>query len=368
MKPCLVSDETLYHRNHGAATRLVDAGKWATVNFPAMNPPASRRRFFSAAFSSGAALAFGGNAAPFQLPRCSVTPEPPHQAAFALGGRESTRWHFGADYPRPFFYPFYGPSGVSLTRMGHPGAPNHDHHQSIWFAHQDVSGTTFWANQKNGVIRQKEWLCYDDGDEQALMAVRLSWQGGDPVRELMEQTLVAVNRPAADGGQMLELQSTFAAMKEPVVLGKTNFGFLAVRVAKSVSAFFGGGVLTDSEGRTGEEAIFGQRAMWMDYSGPIAEGATEGITFFDHPENPRSPTHWHVRSDGWMGASFCFSEGFTIAPDQPLRLRYLLHAHPGGVDGERAAAVLADFAKAPRYGIVKSAGPHRQYEAREEAL
>jgi hypothetical protein len=150
-----------------------------------------------------------------------------------------------------------------------------------------------------------------------------------------------------------------------VELGKTNFGFLAVRVAKSLSVFFGGGQLTDSEGRDGEPAIFGQRAQWMDYSGPVAEGVTEGITFFDHPKNPRSPTHWHVRSDGWMGAAFCLSEGHTIAPDAPLTLRYLLHAHRGAVHRARAAQVLAGFAAAPLFEVVKSKGPHRHFESRQ---
>src|SRR5438874_232420 len=70
--------------------------------------------------------------------------------------------------------------------------------------------------------------------------------------------------------------------------GKTNFGFLAVRVAKNLSEHFGGGVLTNSEGAKSEPAIFGKQAKWMDYSGPVPNGHTEGITYFDHPTNPPS--------------------------------------------------------------------------------
>ena len=40
--------------------------------------------------------------------------------------------------------------------------------------------------------------------------------------------------------------------KEAVELGKTDFGLLAVRVAKSLSVHFGGGRITDSEGRIDE--------------------------------------------------------------------------------------------------------------------
>lgn len=335
---------------------------------PAMNPQ-SRRQFLSAAVCSAAGFslrpALAQEAKPYRVPKCTVTPQSGHEAAFALGGKESARWHFGGDYPRPHFFPLNGPSGIPLTRMGHPGAPDHDHHQSVWFAHHDVDGVTFWANKPGGGrIRQKDWLCYEDGDGQALMAVRLGWFAGEPERELMEHTLVVVNRAAEEGGHTLELQSVFRAVKGPVKLGKTNFGILAVRVAKSISAVFGGGELTDAEGRSGEPAIFGKRAMWMDYSGPVADGVVEGVTFFDHPRNPRSPTHWHVRADGWMGASFCMAEAFTIAPDSPLQLRYLLHAHRGGADKARAAKVLVEFEKAPLYEVVPSRIPHRQFEAR----
>jgi len=75
------------------------------------------------------ALPGGGTAS--SLARCEVIPQPDHQVAFQVDGVERARWHFGPSYPRPFFYPFPGPSGATLTRMGHPGAPNHDHHRSI---------------------------------------------------------------------------------------------------------------------------------------------------------------------------------------------------------------------------------------------
>ncbi len=86
--------------------------------------------------------------------RCQVLPEPDHAFSFRIDGREVTRWNEGRSYPRPFFFPVIGPSGFSLTRMGHPGAPDHDHHQSIWFAHNTVMGFNFWANDTGATIRQ----------------------------------------------------------------------------------------------------------------------------------------------------------------------------------------------------------------------
>ncbi|MEQ8788736.1 MAG: PmoA family protein [Pirellulaceae bacterium] len=299
---------------------------------------------------------------------CTILPLPGHQASFQIDGVERLRWHFGADYPRPFFYPLLGPSGSSLTRMGHPGAANHDHHQSVWFAHNKVLGIDFWSNNGAARIRQKNWLVYEDRDDECAMAVLLGWYDGHDPRELLEQQLVVVMRPgdAAAGGKkqetLLELQSTFTPKSDTLEFGQTNFGFLAVRVAKNLSAHFGGGQLTDSDARRGEPNIFGKQAAWMDYSGPVPAGGVEGITYFDHSGNPGHPNHWHVREDGWMGASSCMHTPRETTKDAPLMLRYLLHVHGGDIDAGRAAQVAADFEARPTYRVEKSTAKHQQYE------
>ncbi|MCH7687320.1 MAG: PmoA family protein, partial [Planctomycetes bacterium] len=84
---------------------------------------------------------------PGKIPRCQVIPLAEHQVSLQIDGTERLRWHYGRQYPRPFFFPFAGPSGSWLTRMGHPGAPNHDHHRPIWFAHARVLGIDFWSEQ-----------------------------------------------------------------------------------------------------------------------------------------------------------------------------------------------------------------------------
>ncbi len=252
-------------------------------------------------------------------PRCQVIPLPDHQVAFRVDEKERLCWHFGPQYPRPFFFPFVGPSGRSLTRMGHPGEPDHDHHRSIWFAHEKVLGINFWSDRTAARIRQKNWLCYQDGDSESIMAVSLGWFDGHDPKELLTQELIAAVRPGDKGETFVELQSTLKPVAESLELGKTNFGFLAVRVAKEISARFGGGKITDSESRVGEPAIFGQKAKWVDYSGELAPGVVEGITYFDHSSNAGYPNHWHVREDGWMGNSTCFEGPITIAQQAARR-------------------------------------------------
>ncbi len=298
--------------------------------------------------------------------RCQVIPLPQHQVSIQLDGDERLRWHFGPVYPRPFFYPLIGPSGSSLVRMGHPGAPDHSHHRGIWFAHHDVTGIDFWSDVTPAKIRQQQWLCFEDGDEEARLAVTLGWfDGHDPQALLQQQVIVAVRPAAAERETLVEIQSTFRPTSQRLEFRQSNFGFLGVRVAKNLSAYFGGGTITDSEARVGEPAIFGQQASWMDYSGcngPRPTAMREGITYFDHPDNPGYPTHWHVREDGWMIAAACMQQPLVTAQQAPLTLRYLLHAHAGPVDVDRVSELAADFHRRGAMEVVKSNRKHTAYE------
>ncbi len=306
----------------------------------------------------------------FSVSRCEIVPLPEHQASFRVDGVERTRWYFGDTYPRPFLFPVLGPSGSSLTRMGHPGAPNHDHHRSVWLAHHDVGGVDFWSDLTQSQIRQKSWRVYRDGDNEAIMASVCGWFDSQQ-HELLEQDVVVAIVPLPEGELAIEFCLTMrpGGDRKSTMLGRTNFGFLAVRVAKTLSIHFGGGKLTGSGNQNGEGEIFGKRLHWVDYSGPVACGrgpdrktVIEGITFFDHPDNPRFPTHWHVREDGWMGASFCMQQEYDVVTAKPLVLRYLLYVHRGACSMSKAEKIETFFARRPGLVVVASTRPHQQYD------
>lgn len=313
-----------------------------------------------------------------KTPRCQVVPLPRDQVSFVIDGRERLGWHFGKDAPRPFFYPMIGPAGLPLTRMGHPGAPNHDHHRSIWFAHHQVLGIDFWSDQSDAVIRQSQWLAYVDGEHSAEMAVDLKWYDGHDPQPLIDQQLIVSVAPHGDNELMMEIQTSLSSVADSLELGQTSFGLLAVRVAKSLSAVFGGGQLTGENGVQGEQNLFGKRSPWIDYSGPVdrqvsgeqadskdrsshASDVIEGITYFDHIDNPNYPSKWHVRDDGWMGASICRDAPLLLRRDQPTRWRYLLHTHRGPVDLTAAEQIAKRFHASPSWRVAKATAPHRQY-------
>ena len=112
-----------------------------------------------------------------------------------------------------------------------------------------------------------------------------------------------------------------------MTLGKTPFGMIGVRMAKTLGVHDSGGTIRNSQGAVNEKEVFWKQAKWVDYSGAITNDKLEGIAIFDHPDNPNFPSHFHVRNDGWMGASLTFAAPRDIQPDKPLHLRYGLYVH-----------------------------------------
>lgn len=75
-------------------------------------------------------------------------------------------------------------------------------------------------------------------------------------------------------------------------------------------------------------------ARWVDYSGRTGRDTIEGLTLMDHPKNPNHPSVFHVRNNGWMGASLTFAGERLLARGEVLRLRYGLYVHGGQPSSE----------------------------------
>jgi hypothetical protein len=275
-----------------------------------------------AAFAVGTSLP-----EPKPVPRLQIVPMPYQQASFQRDGVEITRYHFGAGLHRPFLFPVIGPAGRSLTRMGHPRDPDsHSHHNSVWISHSDVGGVDFWSDRGGGTVRHKRIVKYEDQGEKSYLVAENEWVDKDGKVLLNETRTVSVVL-LDDKEWLLVIDSAFTAKDKPVTLGKTPFGFLGVRMAKTIGVNDGGGRIRNSEGGVNEKEILWKQARWVDYSGAIENGKIEGITLFDHPDNPNHPSYFHVRNDGWMGASLTFDGPRELSPDKPLHLRYGLYIH-----------------------------------------
>ena len=281
------------------------------------------------------------------IPRMQVVPLPYDQAAFERDGEEIARYHFGKALNRPFLYPILGPAGRPLTRMGHPHDPvGHGHHNSVWTSHRDVGGANFWENSDRARIVHQRILDYADAEDHAALTALNHWATKKGTVLIKERRTLTV-RPLEARQWLLIVDLELAANVQPVLLGKTPFGVLAVRMAKTIGVHDGRGTIRNSEGGVDEKGVFWKQAKWVDYSGAVGHGILEGITLMDHPKNPNHPTHFHVRNDGWMGASLTFAGPRTLKPAEPLRLRYALYVHAGVPSLDALNAQWEAFAKLP---------------------
>src|SRR5688500_9172310 len=260
------------------------------------------------------------------VPRLQTIPLPNHAISFQRDGHEIARYHFAPDLRRPFLFPIIGPSGRSLTRMGHPHDPeSHSHHNSIWISHNDVNGTSFWDDRAKGRILHRRILRFEDGLDAASVLTENAWTASNQVL-LIEKRLTRAQM-LSDKEWLLTIELELKPAAADLTFGKTPFGLIGVRMAKTIGVNDGGGRIRNSEGGINEAGVFWKKARWVDYSGPITPKATEGITLMDHPSNPNHPATFHVRNDGWMGASLTFDGPLTLRTNQPLKLKYGLYIH-----------------------------------------
>ena len=273
-----------------------------------------------------ATVCLGGEPKP--VPRMQAVPLPRDEVSFQRDGGEIARFRFARDQQRPFIFPIIGPSGRSLTRMGHPHDPvTHSHHNSVWISHQFVGGVDFWSDN-GGHIAHVRVLRYEDGDDAAFAETKNAWVDKENRAVLHDWRRMTV-KPLAEKEWLLLLDLELEARVADVPLGESPFGMLGVRMAKTIGVNDGGGTIRNSEGGVDEEGCFRKPARWIDYSGPITPSAIEGIALFDHPQNPHHPVPFHCRNDGWMGASLTFSGALAVKVAEPMRLRYALYIHSG---------------------------------------
>ena len=121
---------------------------------------------------------------------------------------------------------------------------------------------------------------------------------------------------------------------------------MAIRVAETMKLKHAGehGHIVNSAGQRDNDT-WGKRADWCDYYGPVG-GSIAGIAMFDHPQNPRHPTWWHVRDYGLFAANPFGRHDFESLSDKSagnlvvpsgksITFRYRFYLHTG--DTEQAS-------------------------------
>ncbi len=325
-----------------------------------------------------AALSFStiGLAADPELPKAKpvpdvqVLPEPYDQASFQFQGKELTRYHFGPELRHPFWYPIVGPGGRSLTRMNMPYDPGrsrtpdkqpknpnkpdnphgHSHQTSVWITYKDVNGFDFWRDSgplAGQIVHMTDdkGLEYHEEDGTATLLTHNAWNDPDGNTLMFDRRMSTVFAGEGDSWWMIIDLQFEAPEDKPATLGKTPFGPIGVRMAKTIDVNDGGGRILNSEGQRNEKGAHWKKARWCDYSGPVTPDEAGGITLMNHPQNPHHPAEFHVRDNGWMGINLTRDAARVIEPGKPLRLRYALWVHSKAPDQATIERQWQSFAK-----------------------
>lgn len=283
----------------------------------------------------------------------------PDRLRVEINGRLFTEYFF-KDVPRPYYYPLIGPGEVAMTRnWPMKDTPNeehdHPHHRSLWFAHGSVNGHDFWSEQKGfGKIVHDGFTRIASGKDSGTIQSRDKWIAADGTLVCTDTRTLRIYAPTTPEERMFDFEITLNAANGEVVFGDTKEGSMAVRLTETMrlKGKLGRGHIVSSAG-VRDEQTWGKRAEWCDYYGP-ADGQTVGMAIFDHPQNPRHPTWWHVRDYGLFAANPFGQHDFeklsdksagnlVVPPDRSVTFRYRFYLHRGDEKEGKVAEKYQDY-------------------------
>jgi hypothetical protein len=181
---------------------------------------------------------------------------------------------------------------------------------------------------------------------------------GQPI---LEERVCICTYALPEGLRLIDWDITWAAAYGGVFFGDTKeAGTLSVRVNEQLEGRHTG-LITNAYGGVTENETWGKRAPWCDYSGEV-DGRKVGLAIFDHPDNLRYPTYWHVRDYGLFTANQWGLHDFTgdwsqrgdyaLPKGQQLRFKFRVCIHEGGVTEANVAERFHDWANPPTVSLL----------------
>jgi hypothetical protein len=300
-----------------------------------------------------------------------------------IGGQLFTEYIFGDGATKPYCYPILAADGTPLTRnfpmKKVPGEDtDHPWHRSLYFGHSVVNGVDFWneaggdagkSPSAKGHTAHDKLIETTSGDVGVLRSQN-RWVAPDGKVICTDERTIRFR--AAGEARIIDYEVTLhAPTNQAVVMGDNKDGTMAIRLAqwmtmphksqKDGNASDKAGADVASKGRIVNSAgqrdgdTWGKNADWCDYYAEH-DGKTYGVAIFDHPQNLRHPTWWHVRDYGLFAANPFGKHDFENLKNQPhagdytipaggsLTLRYRFFFHNGDEKIAKIAEHYAEYA------------------------
>lgn len=270
--------------------------------------------------------------------------------AVTIGGRTFTRYRYGAEFAdKPVFHPVVAPNGARVNReypmvAGLAGeTSDHPHHQSMFFAYDEVNGTNFWNPDKANLGRRIEHLGAEV--QGTTLTARLAWKDKSG-QVVLDETKRVTFGGGADVFWM-DHDIALSAANGAVTMGDTKEGMFAIRLNDTLKEAGGSGRYINAEGLETAANVWGKRSAWVAIRGAVSDAAGARpvtVAIFAHEGDAGFPPFWHARDYGLFAVSPLGQHAFDpalpehitrLAQGDTLRVRFRLAVYDGEVSKAR---------------------------------
>ena len=287
------------------------------------------------------------------------------RGAWAKSHRLNVRWR-GRDIAslsqgafRAYLFPVYTPAGFAVTTES---PVDHPHHNSLWIGADHVhcrlpfstdayeeATYNFYVNETfqgraPGRILSVSVESTEVSEDHLRLIQTLNWQGPSEWAAPEGRTLIVETRTIdiypGEAVNLIDIHSQLRPTDWDVSIGPTRHAYFGVRMAEALRVT-GGATLTDSACRSGGGAISGQRADWVDCSGPVAAGRHAGVALFPYP--PSGSGSWFVADWGLLTVNPFAKRGEAIDRNEVFDLAVRVVVHDGDVEEAGVEALYRSF-------------------------
>ena len=243
-----------------------------------------------------------------------------------IDDKQFTSYRYGDGQKYPYFYPLIGPqSGISVTTESDLPYP---HHRSLWFACDRVNGFNFWQEGNDrGQIISKGPKIIENTETKIHITDQCEWRPPGEHILIIDNRDIIITAPN-DNLRIIDFTITFNPIVD-ISIQKTNHSLFSARIHEDLSVKKGG-IIINSEGKTGEKETAGQNSSWCDYYGKRF-GITEGLAIFDWPNNLWYPSKWFTRDYGFFSPTNLYwrEDDFKLNKGEEIVFKYRVIVHTG---------------------------------------
>ena len=224
-----------------------------------------------------------------------------------------------------YIHPLFGLDGEMLTR---DWSRDHPHHRGIYWAWPEVD----WRGQRGDLhalqkvfARPTGQCTVTSGPVFAQIDAENLWKWEDRDAVLRERAVIRAYH-ASPRGRIIDLEFTFTALNEPVLLARrdtSHYGGLNIRLAA---------VKNQRIAPHTDPTNASPRLAWGEVAGTFSDAKnSSGVVVLQNAANPSYPGDWIQYPElNWLQPTFPASGArYELKKDQPLVLRYRLWLHRG---------------------------------------